>query len=118
MTEYREGIAQAERARLRFLQPLADALVVHARIEDAAVVQTGGGVLCAEGSMPNGWRVDADEYGWTFSDADGSSVAFGGWYAGEADAYRPLPADGDVLDAGEADAAARVLLSAYEAVQA
>lgn len=100
-----------------YLQPLADALVVHARIEDAAVEQTGGGVLAAEGTMPNGWHVSADEYGWSFSDADGSTVAVGGWYEGEEDAYRPLPAAGDVLDADEADAAARVLLTAYAAVQ-
>jgi len=118
MTDYREGIAHDEQARRRYLQPLADAFVIHARIEDAAVEQTGGGVLCAEGTMPNGWRVDADEFGWSFSDPDGSTVAMGGWYEGEEDAYRRLPADGDVLDADEADAAARVLLTAYEAVQA
>lgn len=117
MSGYLDSAAQDERARRQYLQPLADALAIHARIADATIAQTGGNVLCAEGTMPNGWRVNADEYGWSFSDADGSTVALGGWYEGEADAYRPLPSAGSILDEGEADAAARVLLTAYEAVR-
>lgn len=105
--------------RTHELQPLADALTIHVRgITDVRIENTGGNVYCVVGRL-GAWYVYANEEGWSITDEDASSIAWGGWgVAGTDDAYRVLPMDEDTeaLYEGECDAAALALSSAISSL--
>ena len=102
--------------RKQELQPLADALTIHVRgTTDVHVEQTGGGVYCVEANL-GGWRIDADEAGWSLTGADGQSIAWGGWYE-DGHFLTPDP-DTGALDPDECEAAAIAFAGAYTALLA
>jgi len=99
-----------------YLQPLADALTIHARIEDAKVEHDEAGYYVA-GSI-GALTLRADETGWALYDAEDRSHAYGAWFrAGEPESSYPprmIYTDDETgdLDAGECDAAAHNLAQA------
>lgn len=60
-----------------FYEPLRAELMLRG-IEDAEVIDSGGGVMILTGTLPNGWTVDVhgapQEQAFAFSDADGTSM--------------------------------------------
>lgn len=102
-----------EARRARELAPLADALAIHVRgIGAVTVVNTGGNVYCAEATL-GAWTLHASEDGWSLTDADGHTVALGGWYAPEDDHSLTLDPDTGTLDPDECEAAARTFADAF-----
>ena len=97
--------------RIHELTPLADALTIHVRgLTDARIVDTGGRVYNVEATLGS-WRINADEYGWSLTDANGYTVAIGGWHA---DNYvLTLDEDTGALVPDECDGAAVSFASAY-----
>lgn len=104
-----------EQQRMRELQPLADALALMVRgATDAKVEQTGGHVYCATASTVGAWTVYGDEAGWSLSDANGESIAYGGWY--EDGRFLTVDEDTGTLDADECEAAAVAFAGALQAL--
>lgn len=83
--------------------PLVDALAIHARITDAHIEQTGGGVWAVVGTVAE-YTLHADDYGYALTDKQGNNAADGAWY----DDGRTLTDDVDTraLNPDECDAAA------------
>jgi hypothetical protein len=100
-----------EQQRTQELAPLADAISVMVRgVQDVRIEQTGGQVYCVEGTLGT-WRLDGDEDGWSLTDQDGLSVAWGAWFEDE----RRLSVDPDTgaLDPDECAAAALAFAAAH-----
>lgn len=110
--------------RKRELRPLADALATVRGMQDIGIVNTGGNVYCVEGTL-GAWRLDADEQGWSLTDDDGYSVAWGGWFVPDGhthvapDAYSlTLDPDTGALVPDECEAAAVAFASAHASLLA